>query len=116
MQSVAGIAPRGAFILGFTLAAVNPKNLAFAAVAAVAIARSGVSGAAEGLAVVVFVLLCSWTVLGALLGVVVAPVQASTTLVRVRAFMERYNKQMMAALYVFFGVKLVLNGLAALIG
>ena len=116
MQSVAAITPRGAFILGFTLAAANPKNLAFAAVAAVAIAYSGVTGSAEGLAVVVFVLLCSWTVLGALLGVVVAPAQAGATLVRVRAFMERYNKQIMAALYVFFGVKLVLNGLAALMG
>jgi threonine/homoserine/homoserine lactone efflux protein len=116
MQKIGGLAPRGAFILGFTLAAVNPKNLAFAAVAAVAIAYSGVAGVQEWLAVIVFVVLCSWTVLGALLAMVAAPAQAGPALARVRAFMERHNLLIMAALYAFFGVKLALDGLAGLVG
>ena len=115
MQKIGGLAPRGAFILGFTLAAANPKNIAFAAVAAVAIAYSGVAGAAEWLAVAVFVLLCSWTVLGALGFMLAAPATATPALNRVRGFMERHNLLIMAALYAFFGVKLALDGLAGLI-
>ena len=116
MQTISELKPRGAFILGFTLAAANPKNLAFAAVAAVAIATSGATGAAEWLAVIVFVLLCSWTVLGAWLATVLAREKAGPALASVRGFMERHNTLIMAALYLFFGVRLALNGLTGLTG
>jgi threonine/homoserine/homoserine lactone efflux protein len=116
MQKIGETSPRGAFILGFTLAAANPKNLAFAAVAAIAIAYSGVTGSAEWLAVILFVLLCSWTVLGALLAVLAAPTRAEVALARVRAFMERHNLLIMALLYAFFGVNLALDGLRGLLG
>lgn len=116
MQRIGGLVPRGAFILGFTLAAANPKNLAFAAVAAVAIAYSGVVGAQEWLAVIVFVLLCSWTVLLAVLAMLTVPATAGPALARVRAFMERHNLLIMAALYAFFGVRLALDGLSGFLG
>jgi len=115
MASIDGIAPGRAGVLGLALAAANPKNLAFALVAGAAIASSGAAGAAEWAAVLVFVLLGSLSVLGSVGFYLVATEQAASGLARVKDFMARNNALIMAALFAFFGVKLVLSGLGALI-
>lgn len=116
MRSIDAIEPGRAIVLGLTLAAANPKNLAFAWVAAAAIASSGAVGSAEWIAVLVFVLLCSLSVLGSAGFYLLATDKAASGLVRVKDFMARHNALIMAALFAFFGVKLVLSGLAALAG
>lgn len=116
MASIEQIVPGRALVLGLTLAAANPKNLAFALVAGAAIASSGAVGAAEWAAVLIFVLLGSVSVLGAVGFYLLATDKAASGLARVKDFMARHNALIMAALFAFFGVKLVIDGLAGLMG
>ncbi|MBL8145840.1 MAG: GAP family protein [Anaerolineae bacterium] len=116
MASIDQIKPGRALVLGFTLAAVNPKNLAFALVAANAIALSGRAGSAEWMGILVFVLLASWSVLGSTGFYLITTDKAASGLARVKDFMARNNALIMAVLFAFFGVKLVINGLTGLLG
>ncbi|MFN8377666.1 MAG: GAP family protein [Anaerolineae bacterium] len=111
MSSIEGIAPNRALVLGLTLAAANPKNLAFALVAGAAIASSG---AAEWIAVLVFVLLGSLSVLGSVVFYLAATDKAASGLANLKDFMARHNAVIMAALFAFFGIKMVLGSLTML--
>ena len=116
MASISQIAPLRALGLGLALAAANPKNIAMTLVAANSIALSGLAGADEWMGVLVFTLLGSLTVLGPLGFYLIAADTASNSLARLKDFMGRNSALIMAALFVFFGAKLVIGGLTGLFG
>ena len=116
MSRIDLIVPGRALVLGLGLAAANPKNLAFALVAAAAIAGSGLTGSEELLAVLLFVGLASLSVLGSLVFYLAMTDRAASGLGRVKDFMARNNALIMGLLFAFFGVKLVIGGLTGLVG
>lgn len=115
MSAIDTVEPSRAVALGGLLALANPKHWAFALIAATSIGQSGVTGNDEWAAVLVFVLLSSLTVLGAVACAMIAGERAGAVLARLKDFMARNNAVIMAALFAFFGVKLVISGLGALI-
>lgn len=76
-----------ALLLGALLSGANPKNLVLTASAATSIVEADAHGADRAVAVIVFVLLGSCTVLGAVIAHLVGGPRAASFLDRVRQFM-----------------------------
>lgn len=105
--------PRAA-IIGAALAAVNPKNLALTAAAAVGVARATPTVAGSIVAVTVFVLLASVTVAGPVVFALVAPHAANRPLAGFRSFMSDHATAIVVVVLVLLGAKLIGNGLGVL--
>ncbi len=101
--------------LGALLSGVNPKNLALGIASGASIAQAGLSAGGNAVAVVVYVLIGSVTVLGPVLLTVVAPRRATTTLAHLKAFMAQHNAAIMTVLFLVLGAKLVGDGLSGLV-
>ena len=112
MSTVDSITPGKSFVLGLLLSAVNPKNLALTLAAAASIAQAGLSDGDEFVAIVVFVVLASVTVAGAVLFYVVAPDRATGPLTTVKEFMSTHNAVIMMVILLVLGAKLLGDGLA----
>jgi len=106
-------APR-ALLLGAALSGANPKNLALTAAAAGAIAQAGLSTGDEAIAVAVFVVIGSFTVLGAVVSFLVAPTRVEGPLGVVRQFMADNNATIMMVVLLVLGAKFVGDGLSGL--
>ena len=101
-----------AALLGFVLAAVNPKNLLLAASAGLAI---GLATAAAGItAGVVFVLLAASTVAVPVVAYLVASQRLETPLEQLRVWLVHNNATIMAVLLLVIGVSVIGKGLGAL--
>ena len=116
MAAVEGTGPGRAAGLGLALAAGNPKNLALTVAAAASVAQTGVEGTDTVIAVAVYVLLGSITVLGAVLYHLVLGDRATATLAGVRAFMTANNDVIIMIVLLVFGAKLIGDGLSDLGG
>jgi threonine/homoserine/homoserine lactone efflux protein len=114
MSSIAGMDAGRSFRFGLMMAVANPKHLAFIVVAALAIAEAGGGLRAEALAVAVFVALASLTVLGSVGLYLAATAAAARVLARTKDFMVRHSAVIMAALFLFFGVRLLVDGATTL--
>jgi threonine/homoserine/homoserine lactone efflux protein len=114
MASVDRVRPSRALGLGVLLSALNPKNLALTAAAAAAVAQVGLSAGGEVLAIAVFVVLASVTVVGAVLVYLVARERASGALATVKDFMAAHNAVIMMVLLLVIGAKILGDGLGGL--
>jgi threonine/homoserine/homoserine lactone efflux protein len=116
MATVDALEPSRAFLLGVLLSAVNPKNLTLAVGAALAIAHAGLS-AVQGLVVLlVFLIVSSITVGGAVLYYLVAGESAKRTLDGWKTWLGQNNAIVMSLLLLVIGVVLLGKGLGGLIG
>jgi len=111
MATVESIAPPKALGLGVLLSAVNPKNLALTLAASASIAKAGLEPSGETIAIVVFVVLSSVTVVGAVLAYVVAPKKAARPLGAVRQFMADNNATIMMVILLILGLKVLGEGI-----
>jgi threonine/homoserine/homoserine lactone efflux protein len=114
VASLESATPWRAFVLGITLSAVNPKNLALAATAAASIDEAGLAGTSTAIAVAAFVVLSSLTILGPVLFYFVAPKAASTYLASIRQFMTDNGAVIVMVILLIMGGKLLGDGLSAL--
>jgi threonine/homoserine/homoserine lactone efflux protein len=114
MATVDRIAPRRALVLGVALSAANPKNLALTMAAAASIAEVGLDGADTAIAVAVFVVLASVTVVGPVVFAVVDRARAAGPLDRVRQFMAANDAVIMMVILLVLGAKLLGDGFAGL--
>jgi threonine/homoserine/homoserine lactone efflux protein len=112
MATVGSASPRRTAALGVALSAANPKNLALTLTAAASIAEAGLDSADEAIAVGVFVVLGSITVVGAVLFYLVARDRAARPLASVKQFMADNNAVIMMVVLLVLGVKLIGDGLA----
>lgn len=105
-------APRS---LGFgaILSGVNPKNLALT-LAAAAIAQAGLDGGQSTVAVAIFVVIASITVVGPVVFFLVAPTVADKPLAAIKELMSDHNAVIMMVVLLLLGAKLVGNGIAGL--
>jgi hypothetical protein len=106
-------APRS---LGFgaILSGVNPKNLALTLAAAAAIAQAGLDGGQSTVAVAIFVVIASITVVGPVVFFLVAPTAADKPLATIKELMIDHNAVIMMVVLLLLGAKLVGNGIAGL--
>lgn len=98
--------------LGALLAGPNPKNLALTAASAASIAQAGLSGGDSAIAVAVFVVIASTTVVGPVLLYVVATEAAAPRLASLKELMSDHNAVIMMVVLLVLGAKLVGQGLA----
>jgi threonine/homoserine/homoserine lactone efflux protein len=115
MDTVEHLQPLRALALGLGLSGLNPKNLALTAAAAASIAQAGLDGTDTVLAVAVFVAVGSITVAGAVAATLVAPRATQGPLASIKSFMSRHNAVIMMVILLIFGVKLLAEGVAALL-
>jgi threonine/homoserine/homoserine lactone efflux protein len=101
-----------ALALGLALSAANPKNLALTLAAAGAIAQAGLSVGENAVAVAVFVVLASVTVVGPVAFYLVAGAKADGPLASLKTFMTDHNAVIMMVVLLVLGAKLIGSGLS----
>ena len=72
MNAIDKVDPRRAFVLGIALSGANPKNLALTAAAAGSIAQADLGTTDTAIAIAVFVVIGSLTVVGSVLAYLLA--------------------------------------------
>lgn len=105
-----------ALVLGSTLSAANPKNLALVVSAAATVAQAGLTTSGDIVAMAVFVAIGSCTVVGAVLVAVIAPRRSAAPLAAVKEFMTAHSAVIMFVILVVLGAKFVGDGLGVLGG
>jgi hypothetical protein len=105
-----------AFGISALLAGVNPKNLGLTLAASLTIAQSGLTGSDPWIALAVFVLVGSVTVLAPVLYYIFAGESAEKLLTTWKVWLSANNATVMAVLFLVFGVKLLGDGLGGLLG
>jgi threonine/homoserine/homoserine lactone efflux protein len=116
MATVDSLEPSKAFGLGVLLSAVNPKNLTLAVGAALAIAQAGLSAVQGFVVLLVFLIVASITVGGAVLYYLVGGESAKQRLDGWKTWLGQNNALVMALLLLIIGVVLLGKGLGGLIG
>jgi threonine/homoserine/homoserine lactone efflux protein len=115
MAGLDTLTPPKALLLGVTLSAANPKNLALTLTAAASIAQAGLDGADTAIAIAVFVAIGSVSVAGAVLYYLADATRAAGPLARLQAFMLEHNAVIMMVLLLVMGTKILGDGVAALL-
>lgn len=114
LAEVDAITPGRSAALGVGLSALNPKNAILTLGAATGLAQLGPSAEDAVVAVIVFVVLASSTVGGAVAYRIVGGERARTTLDELRVWLAPHSAAMLVVLLVVFGVLLVAKGLGVL--
>lgn len=111
MAAIDTFTPVKALGLGFLLSAVNPKNLAMAVAAGVAIGGGGLSTGEVVVAVVVFTVLAASTVAVPVIAYAVASARMAAPLDSLRGWLVHNNATVMAVLLLVIGIVLVGKGI-----
>ena len=112
MQAIDGFSAVKSFGLGVLLSGANPKNLALTAAAAAVIAQAGIAGGEEVVALVVFVLLGSLTILVPVGIYFLLGARAKEILDDLKTFLAMHNAAIMTVLFLVLGAKLIGDAIA----
>jgi hypothetical protein len=114
MATIDKTTPLGALGLAAALSGVNPKNLLLAAAGAAAIAQTGISGAQQAIAYVVFAVIGTLGV-GIPVGIYfVLGERSQDLLARLKDWMTQYNAVIMTVLCLIIAAKLIGDGISGL--
>jgi threonine/homoserine/homoserine lactone efflux protein len=116
MTGIDSFAPGRAFVMALLLAGVNPKNLLLSASAGAALAQTGVSSTDAVIALIVFVVVASITIMGPLIYYFVGGERARASLDSMKGWLAAHNAAVMMVLFLIFGVKLIADGIPVLGG
>jgi len=111
MTSIDAFTPVKAFGLGVVLSAVNPKNLILSAGAGATIAQAGLSGSDDAVVVILFVIVASVSIAGAVLVYLFGGEKAQHVLDGWKAWLGEHNAAVMTVLLVVMGSVLLGKGL-----
>ncbi len=114
MQTVDHFTAPKSLGLGVVLSALNPKNLALTLAAAASVGQAGLSAGDDAIAIAVFVVLSSITVVGCVVVYVVAPRAAEKPLAAMNEFMSAHNAVIMMIVLLLLGAKLIGDGFGGL--
>lgn len=114
MQAIDTLTVVKAAGLGALLSAVNPKNLLLCVSAGLAIGAGGLSAGGDIVAIVVFTLLASATVLAVVLGYAVAADRLGPALDSARQWLQANNHAVMAIVLLVMGAVVVGKGVGGL--
>jgi len=112
MAAIDGFTTPRSGALGVALSALNPKNLALTAAAAAAIAQQGLPTGGDVVAVTVFVVIASLTIVGPVVLFLVAERRVAGLLQTIKTFMMEHNAVIMFVVLLVLGVKLIGSGIA----
>jgi threonine/homoserine/homoserine lactone efflux protein len=112
MQAVDDFTAGKSLGTGVVLSAANPKNLVLTIAAATAIAQTGIPGGEEAVALAVFVLIGSLTILAAVTTYLVLGTRAEGVLGGLKTFMATHNAAIMTVLLLVLGAKLIGDAIA----
>lgn len=114
MSGLDRITPVRAGLLGLALSAVNPKNLLLTLAGASLIVQADLPSTDTLIVSIVFVVLTSITVAGAVASHLLAPARVDPSLQRLKAFMVQHNAAIMAIVFVLLGGRVLYDGLTHL--
>ncbi|MFD4351730.1 GAP family protein [Nocardia sp. NPDC058518] len=114
MQAIDTLTVVKAAGLGALLSGVNPKNLLLCVSAGVAIGSGGLSAGGDIVAIVVFTLIASVTVLAVVLGYALAADKLRPTLDSARQWLQANNHAVMAIVLLVMGAVVVGKGIGGL--
>ncbi|MFZ4518307.1 MAG: GAP family protein [Microthrixaceae bacterium] len=114
MDRVDSLGAGRTFLVGVGLSGANPKNLALAAAAGAAIASAGIDATGDAVAIALFVVLASTSVLGLVGLALVGGRRADRTMDAIHSFMLRNNAVIMMVVFLVLGAKVLGDGIAAL--
>lgn len=114
MASLEDFDPARSFFVGAALAAVNPKNLALTLAGAATIAQGGLNAGGDVVAIVVFVVIASITIVTPVVAYLVMGDRAAQVLESLRSWMAANNATIMTVVCVVLAAKLVGAGIAGL--
>ena len=112
MQAIDGFTAGKSLGMGVLLSAVNPKNLALTIAAATAIAQTEISGGEQAVALAVFVVLGSLTILAPVVIYFLMGAKAKVILDGLKGFMAAHNAAIMTVLLLVLGAKLIGDAIA----
>ncbi len=115
MAAIDSFSPGKALAFGFLLSALNPKNLALAAAAGLAIDEAVAVGGNATAIVVLFVVLASLSVAVPVVYVLVGGEDAKSTLDGWRTWLAANSAAVMAILFLVIGAKILGSGLDGLL-
>ncbi|MGW9264208.1 GAP family protein [Gordonia terrae] len=116
MSAIDEMRPPAALGIAFALAAINPKNLVLCAAAGVTIASGALAGSGDIVAVAVFALLASTSVVVPVVGYQVAATRLRDPLDRLKSWLQANNATVMAVLILVIGIVLIGKGIGAASG
>jgi threonine/homoserine/homoserine lactone efflux protein len=114
MTSINTLTPGKAFGLGLALAGVNPKNLMLAVAAGTSLAMVGPTAGDAAVALIIFVVVASITIIGPVVYYLVGGASAEHALDQLRDWLATHNDAVMAVLLLVFGINLTMTGLGLL--
>jgi hypothetical protein len=114
MQAIDGFSAAKAAGVGALLSGLNPKNLALTVAAATAIAETEIPGGQQAVALAVFVVLGSLTILVPVAIYFLMGARATEILDGLKCFMGAHNEAIMTVLLLLLGAKLIGDGIGGL--
>jgi threonine/homoserine/homoserine lactone efflux protein len=114
MAAIDTMTPAKALVLGFLLAAVNPKNLLMAASAGLVVGGAGLTLGQTIAVIAVFTVIAASTVLVPVIAYLAASARMAEPLERLREWLVDNNATIMAVLLLVIGVSVVGKGIASL--
>lgn len=114
MATLGSVSPSRALVLGATLSAANPKNLALTMAAAASIAEAGLDRAGTAVAIAGFVVLGSLGIAGLVVFYLLGPERASRPLAAIEQFMADNQAVISMVILVVLGAKLIGDGIGGL--
>jgi threonine/homoserine/homoserine lactone efflux protein len=112
MQAIDTFTPGKALGAGLLLSGINPKNLALTVAAATAIAQTEIPGGEQTIALAVFVLLGSLTILAPVAIYFAMGARATEILDGLKNWMAAHNAAIMTVLLLVLGAKLIGDAIA----
>jgi threonine/homoserine/homoserine lactone efflux protein len=107
MATIDSFTPAKSLALGAALSGANPKNLALTLAAAASIAQAGLSTGESAVAVAVFVVIASLTVVGPVIFYLAATDRATAPLASIKEFMSDHDAVIMMVVLLVLGAKLI---------
>ncbi len=114
MATVDRIGAARAFGLGLLLTAANPKNAGLAIAAAASISSQSLESGEQAVALLVFVLISSITVILPVAAYMLAREWSRSVLDSLKVWLVRNNNTVMTVLFVVLGAKILGDGLAGI--
>lgn len=116
MSSIDSFTAGKALGMGVLLSGLNPKNLALILSAGVAIAAAGLTSSETIIVLVIFIVIACISVATPVIAYLVLGEKAESTLNSWKVWLIQNNAAVMTVVFLLFGVKLLADGLGALIG
>jgi len=114
MDGISSFQPAKSAVVGLVVGAVNPKNIAMALAAAVAVAGASLSSGDQTIVLIVYTLIAVLGVLAPLIVVLVMGERSQAILDDWKTWLAQNNAAVMSVLFVVFGVVLISKGISGL--